>query len=133
VSRRRSRRWQPDGTGWITTYDYGSTAVWMRPVSGGRVEIALYSVHLPPGLGPDTAEVWVVRVPVGSWLPGEVMDKPWRIRWAVEVSQGDEFAGEVLLRRVVVPSHAGHRRLNANRRVWRWPLPRKIRRALGDR
>jgi hypothetical protein len=102
----------------------------MRPEMRGGVTVALYAADY--FRGPDDADVFMVRVPRGSWLPGEVMDKPHRIRWAFRDGVDDVFAGELLVHLRMRASHAGHRR-NAIRRVYRWPLPRRIRAALEDR
>jgi hypothetical protein len=124
-----SRRWAPPGTGWIRTADYGDLATWMRPETHG-LTVAVYSGD---GFGHRTdgrAETWIVNVPPASWIPGEVMDKPHRIRWVL-ANHGDPHCGALrIIRRVVPPSHRGHRRLNRHRMVWRDPLPRRIRAAL---
>jgi hypothetical protein len=131
----RHRRWHPPGTGWVRTFDAGRVAVWMRPPLVGGLDIAAYieSSYDPWGyvaaLG-RYAEAWVVWVPRESWLPYEVMDKPHRIGWSL--TSHERFAGTVLSRTVLPASHRGHRRMNSNRRVYRWPLPRRILAALAD-
>lgn len=120
-----AHRWHPPGKGWITTWDYGRLAVWMRPEPEGGVSIALYASEYFN----ENTEVWIMRVPRGSWLPYEVMDKPHRIRWGVN-SQWPHVAGELLLHKQIPPSHSGHRRTRRNTRIYRRRLPRKLRQAL---
>lgn len=106
--------------------DTGRLAVWMRPEPAGGVTISLYAAEYFD----DGAEVWIVRVPRGSRIPYEVIDKPHRIRWVMHAEPGSGFEGEVLEHRTVGPSHHGHRRLASRRHLWRWPLPPRILRAL---
>lgn len=127
MSHRIRHRWHPPGKGWIVTADIGRLAVWMRPEPEGGVSIALYAAEY--FYDNDDAEVWIVRVPRGSWLPGEVMDKPHRIRWALSKDDPD-WAGDVQLRVCLPRSDRGHRRGRRHREFWHWPLPRKIRTAL---
>lgn len=127
-------RWRP-GKGWIRTADYGNWVAWMRPSPDGcGVEITVYTGD---GFGhyydlannrATSAEVWRVWCPPGSTLPYTVADKMHRIRWAVDYANLET----VLERYKLPPSHRGHRRLNYNRQVFKWPLPRKILRALED-
>lgn len=124
------RRWHPPGRGWIRTLDYGDLAVWMRPEPAG-VGIAVYTGDGFGHLRPGVAETWVAHVDHTSPLPSVVMDKPHRIRWAIDPANGPEYyVASSVHRRPVDACHRGHRRLSQRRRVWRWPLPRPIRAAL---
>lgn len=123
------RRWAP-GRGWTRTLDCGDLAVWMRPNRDG-ISIAVYTGS---GFGrlEREAEVWIVDCPAGTLLPHEVMDKPHRVRWVLDTPSDDVEYGALSVERRRVPrSHRGHRRLNPRRRVWVWPLPRRIRAVCG--
>lgn len=124
-----TRRWRPPGDGWIVTRDWGDLAVWMLPARHAGVAIALYiRDYFDPTR--KTWEVWIVTVPRGSWIPGQVMDKPHRIAWVAREPDDPLSGGQVLLHQRVPASHRGHRRLRHNRHVYRWPMPRPIRTAL---
>lgn len=126
-----SYRWSPPGDGWLRVIDCGNLAAWMRPEHDG-LSIAVYTGD---GFGhladTDRAETWIVRVPSSSVIPYQVMDKPHRIRWVL-TSEYPEYSAMSVEREQVPRSHAGHRRLNANRRIWEWPLPDKILRCLDN-
>lgn len=108
----------------------------MRPAADCGVEVTVYTGdgfghYDPTGWdydGPARAEVWRVWCPPGSWLPYSIADKVHRIRHAMDMTNQNV----VLDRFTLPPSHKGHRRLNYNRYVWVWPLPKKIQRALED-
>lgn len=115
------RRWSP-GRGWRRLADRGSTAVWMRPAPDGGLQVAVYTGD---GFGYRTdglAEAWIVEAAPGSDLPYHVIDKPRRIRWAMDMANQDHVV-EV---RVMSPSHRRHRRLRRRRSLWAKQLPQRL-------
>lgn len=128
MSKLRTRRWIPKGAGHIAVIDQGDLAVWMRPEKPGGVTI---SVYFGRGIEWDSvrAEVWTVRVPAGSWLPAEVIDKIHRIRWCLDAGEDSGFQALAIERRTLPASHRGHRRLAYRRHIDRWP--RKLQAATG--
>lgn len=125
-----SKRWHPRGRGWVRTLDYGDVAAWMRPLPGGGLECIVYTGD---GWGAyyeeNVGEVWHVHCPRKSWMPKHIQDKPHRVRWVLDDSRDGD--GDTLISRtIVLASHKGHRRLNWNRYINLWPLPRKLVRAI---
>lgn len=77
----RQRRWSP-GKGFIRLQEYGSVAVWMKPLEDG----ALLAAYFP---GWDAAlrrhqEKWIIELPRGTDFHWEIFDKPWRIHWLLD-------------------------------------------------
>lgn len=118
-----NRRWSP-GKGWLRVLDTGTVAAWMRPEDDG-VSIAVYGHDY---FDSDT-RIYVARVPRGSYLPWEVVDKPHRIRWGVNSNdplwRATEFSWWL-----TAPPQRRHRRTPSRRWIWNGDLPPKIRRAL---
>lgn len=121
-----SHRWHPPGTGWNVVGDDGWIVLWMRPEKPGGASIALYYGDCALGVQDVHSEVWIVRVPRGSFVPVNVLDKPHRISHVERYPGDPQFGGQVLLHEPVRPSHAGHRRCKRSRRLWADRLPRKI-------
>lgn len=115
------RRWAP-GKGWTRMVDVGDLAIWMRRADD-CLRVAVYTCD---GFGHRTdgrAEAWMVEAMPGSELPYQVLDKPHRIRWVMDMTNHDQ-----LIDALVVPrSHAGHRRLRRRRHIWCTRLPRGLR------
>lgn len=130
----RRRRWSP-GAGFIKCADYGSTAVWLKPLHDG----AQIAVYVPNWWGSDPyPTTWlhlILEVPRGSWMPWQVLDKVYRILWAETYSDHDNparhlFGGTWLLREERGPSHKIYRtpgQCGRARRHRRWSAPRFFR------
>lgn len=77
----RARRWSP-GEGFIKLQEYGSLAVWMKPLEDG----ALLAAYLPGSYVAEEGhhEQWIIELPRGTDFHWEILDKPWRIRWLLD-------------------------------------------------
>lgn len=131
-----SRRFHPDGSGWIRVYDAGSTAAWLRPSQDGRgVEGVVWLHNHLPDDPRRPWEVWTVYEPTPvTRLDDIVFNKAWRVRhladpgrldftwWDGTPKEAAYIAHEQAIvwsvRHVGPPAGRQHRRANWNRHIY---------------
>lgn len=129
-----SRRFHPNGKGWIRVVDYGNCAGWLRPnPDGPGVQAVLYGPADWVGREPYGTRhqlVYEVTEAVAPWFViDELFNKPGRFHWLAteewtRSTYGDgtpkPAARDQILwsARVMPVSHQGHRRLNPKRKVY---------------
>lgn len=109
----RARRWSP-GKGWVKIQEWDGTATWMKALPDG----ALLASYRRSWDHEGKMEKWILELPRGSNFHWTILDKPHRIRWALDDHEpGDGIYGtRVLLREICGPSHKLYRGMIPERR-----------------
>lgn len=129
-----SRRFHPDGKGWIRVVDYGDCAAWLRPSQDGLgVEAVIYMPNWNLEGSARPWEVWEAYEPTPVRHLDEIFNKIHRLRHFADPDFGNDTWADGEPRdpadvahdravtwsaRRVPASHRGHRRLNRKRRIY---------------
>lgn len=157
----RAKRWSP-GKGFIKLAEYGTHAIWMKPLKDG----ALLAAYIPgwDAVGVEHQEKWIIQLPRGSDFHWTILDKMHRIRWllndkpievggtlwnvrVLKYERGNPSHKAIrtqLCRRMWGSWHRGHKNMWTRRLVRPWEaryfayesrphMPRKIEAALAPR